>query len=372
MAQVDEKERGKSGGAAAAAAGRGVSAQSRATTQRHTNKVTGNPGVFIGTEVHGDWEFARYQAIKNTWVSASLAERGYDKKYGPSKAFGAYLGLAVDSNLEPLKNPDRIEPGQEYLIPIRKVATPVPPPSPSAPAPAPAPTPPPRPPLARPKTVEDVTPWVQNPLERGFKDDVVEFDWTLKYPSFEINDDPPPPDRRPMPAVAHWLKQHAKEIVDAERRFNVSRIAIAGAIAWEALENPQAFSKKSVGPGKIHLVGEGGDMSWPEAVEAAGLMPSLTAYQRTVELRKPATAILYIAAIYSIMCGDAEKKGWNLRGDHGVLGQMYHSRTPRQWKDTISKKRLNDPWRLPPGAMGRWMQLNFLYLREAVGPSSIP
>src|SRR4051812_24709367 len=49
------------------------------------------------------------------------------------------------------------------------------------------------------------------------------------------------------------LHAHRADIVEAEQRFQVSRVAIAGAIAWEMLENARTGSARSVGFGKVHL-----------------------------------------------------------------------------------------------------------------------
>jgi hypothetical protein len=88
----------------------------------------------------------------------------------------------------------------------------------------------------------------------------------LPYGSFELRG-PRPPSLVPRDAVAYWLRQHKNEITRAESKWHVSRLAIAGAIAWEALENPEAGSFKAVSPGKIHLVDENGEVTWSEALE---------------------------------------------------------------------------------------------------------
>src|ERR1700761_5235332 len=56
--------------------------------------------------------------------------------------------------------------------------------------------------------------------------------------------------------VLAWMRDHRDDIAGAERRFEVDRRAIAGAIAWEAIENPrptQGFLRSSVGKGKGHV-----------------------------------------------------------------------------------------------------------------------
>ncbi len=90
----------------------------RGVSGRATAKRSGNPGTYLGTENHWGFIYARYRAEKGTWVSSSLAALGYDKVYRNDVAFGAYLGVAQTPEGEPLKNPDRLKPGQEYLIPI--------------------------------------------------------------------------------------------------------------------------------------------------------------------------------------------------------------------------------------------------------------
>ena len=367
MAYFDEKERGNIDRAAGSSVARGVSTQTRAASQRQTGKLQGNPGTFIGLEEHGDFVYARYQAIRGTWISSSLAERGYDQRFGSKDAFGAYLGAAVDSQLQPLKKPDRIEPGLEYLIPVRAVVRPVP-----AQPPGPAPTP--KGPLVTPQTTPAPTPWKEGAAGRAVKDLTVAAGklGTLRYPSFELNDDAPPPDPEPGKAVAFWLKNHALEIAEAERKFNVSRIAIAGVIAWEALVNPQLGTVKSAGPGKMHLKAEPGEKTWPEAIENAGKMPKLSLDERFKQFRTSRTAVFYIAAAFDLMAEEAENSGWNIRGSPELLGQLYHAWTYDQWSAYIKQKSKTDKFALPPGAMGDWIGANRQYLEEAVGKSKIP
>jgi hypothetical protein len=364
VAKLDERARATSGRSAGDDTVRGVSPQNRRATGRQTGKFAGNSGVFIGLEEHGDYVYARYEAIHGTWISASLAERGYDQQYGPSTAFGAYLNLAVDSNLEPFRNPDRIEPGLQYLIPVRKIVRQPPPKS----------TPPRAPltPLVTPQPNQKAEPFSESPLSRAAKDLHLFVDRHMAYPSFELDRDLPPPDREPRAAVKYWLEHHREEILEGERRFRVSRVAIAGIIAWEALNNPQVTSNKSVGVGKLHLVAEPGDISWPEAVENAGKMPKLTLAERYEFLQNSRLCMLYIAATLDLICEEGEKYGFNLRSSPGILGHIYHSRPPRKWAAQIKAKKITEPFALQPGGMGAWISDNQKYLESAVGTSSIP
>ena len=109
---------------------------------------------------------------------------------------------------------------------------------------------------------------------------------TDRYPSFELRGPEPPKEAKTArEKAAFWLNLHKEEIANAEANWNVSRIAIAGVIAWEALQNPQAFSVSSSGPGKMHLHGKSGHLSWPEVVERTGRMKSLPEILRKIELQ---------------------------------------------------------------------------------------
>ncbi len=97
----------------------------RATEGTGTTNL-GNPGVLIGTQDVAGQPYARYRATNGTWVSASLQEQGYATLYGRNTGYGAYAGLVRSSDGTPLTNPDRIRPGQEYLVPIVRATQPAP------------------------------------------------------------------------------------------------------------------------------------------------------------------------------------------------------------------------------------------------------
>jgi hypothetical protein len=101
-----------------------ASETTRGTVNRATN--VGNPGVLIGTQDVGGQPYARYRATNGTWVSASLQEQGYATLYRPNTGYGAYTGLVRSSDGTPLTNPDRIRPGQEYLVPVLRSTQPPP------------------------------------------------------------------------------------------------------------------------------------------------------------------------------------------------------------------------------------------------------
>jgi hypothetical protein len=281
-----------------------------------------------------------------------LAQQGYDQRYGKDAGYGAYLGLVIAPDGRPLTRPDKVLPGQEYLIPIGAdlsfAAQPI-----SG--------------YVAPQVRVDPKPWHQNPAERAVKDFFVGLR-DLPYGSFELRG-PTPPSRGPGIAVAFWLSIHKREIVAAETKWHVSRLAIAGAIAWEALENPEAQSFKSVGPAKIHLEGESGQLGWPEAVEITGRVKKTTPAMRRLLLARPEVAIDYIGAIFDLVATVGEAKNWNIRNSPEVLSQVYHSRTAEQWIQFLKTKPANAPFTIVPGTMGDWLYRNRPYLESAVGPA---
>ena len=205
----------------------------------------------MGTKQRNGIAYARYRAEKGTWVSSSLAQQGYDKRYGKDTAYGAYLGLVLDANGKPLRNPDIIQPGQEYLVPVGTAVSfdeadtdPI---------------------IGYrlPVTKDDPNTWELDWWDKKKHWFVDPKSWvnadshsTDRYPSFELRGPEPPKEAKTArEKAAFWLSLHKEEIANAEANWNVSRIAIAGVIAWEALQNPQAFSVSSSGPGKMHLHG---------------------------------------------------------------------------------------------------------------------
>lgn len=78
----------------------------------------GNSGTFVRNETVNGMPYARFRAEKDTWVSASMEKLGYSRMYGKDTAFGAYTGMVLGPDGRSLSAPNRIRPGQEYLIPI--------------------------------------------------------------------------------------------------------------------------------------------------------------------------------------------------------------------------------------------------------------
>jgi RHS repeat-associated protein len=324
-------------------------------------RQAGNPGTFIGTETRDDVVYARYRATKGTWVSASLAQHGYDKRYGPDVAYGAYLGLVVDREGRPLLTPDRIIPGQEYMFPVGRAIQ----------------FEPERVVGYRLPTTKDAPgEWHESSGRRFIKGGGGQISDYNPFGTFEL-EGPKPPTTEPREAVAYWLSLHKKSIIKAEAESRVSRIAIAGVIAWEALNNPTnpiannilsslPFYKTSVGPGKMHIEPEAGHMSWIEAAERRGGVKS-NPLLRSYTLKNPDVAIRYIGLAMDVAALISEKYGWNIRNNPEILGQAYHGWKADEWLRNMSSKAPNAPFEIVQGTMGKWIQENQQYLERAVG-----
>ena len=152
------------------------------------------------------------------------------------------------------------------------------------------------------------------------------------------------------------------------RKYKVAPEAIAGAILWEALENPYdpykrpEFTRTNI-PGKIHPRSYHGEECVAEKVEDEGLVPYpkirqpvviippvgslqypalytpisrqiMISADREQRLREPATAIMYIAAIMNHHARNYERlaeypklqaEDYDIRKDVGVLCQLYQA-----------------------------------------------
>jgi hypothetical protein len=79
----------------------------------------GNPGTYLGEVDVDGRRYAKFSAEPGTWVSSSMKTMGYDQEYAAKDGYGAYRGLVLGPNGKPLADPDRIRPGDQYLVPER-------------------------------------------------------------------------------------------------------------------------------------------------------------------------------------------------------------------------------------------------------------
>jgi hypothetical protein len=179
--------------------------------------------------------------------------------------------------------------------------------------------------------------------------------------------------------VLSWLQFNRSLILDAEKRWNVDRRAIAGVIAWEALENVLNSTfrfdgiGRSSGPGKVHysterLWGEGDPVS--KQVETAGYLPPLTMDARRTRLATPAGALDYIGAILSAFADIAatSKHKFKMRCLPDILANVYQSEDLNSWKTHLSTKPIGAPF-VPGNDMAVWLAAKMDYVEAAVGKS---
>ena len=168
-------------------------------------------------------------------------------------------------------------------------------------------------------------------------------------------------------------------IVDAERRFGVTRLAIAGAISWELIENPRDKSVRAVGLGKVHVnssliggfFGAKDDDTAAAQAEARGYMPQMSYTQRKLKLQTSSGAIDYIAAIMRGLADAAYNAGFQpIFDDPVILTNAYQGKTLSDWDDHLAKKAKGSSF-AGGNAMDIWVSDHLPFLISAVGKSHV-
>ncbi|MDQ2777558.1 MAG: hypothetical protein M3Y57_21985 [Acidobacteriota bacterium] len=181
--------------------------------------------------------------------------------------------------------------------------------------------------------------------------------------------------------VLAWLRLYAPQIVSTESKFNVDRRAIAGAIAWEALENVKHGTGLWPGPGKVHASGitklfgravpNPMKTSVAEQTEKAGYLPVRKGIvDRYKVLKNPTASIAYIAAIMRAGSDIAEENGFVVNNDPVVLTEFYQGWDLDRWRAHLKSK---TPGTSLVGAdtMAVWVSKNLDYLEDAVGKPTV-
>lgn len=193
------------------------------------------------------------------------------------------------------------------------------------------------------------------------------------------------------------LRSRREEIIAAEKTFRVDRRAIAGAIAWEMLENPptrlrrvaRAVAQRSVGWGKVHLFNfsKSGALlgvltndparaldfhTIAKETEDAGYLPKLSFNDRKNMLATPEGAIKYIAGIMAATADLAGRYGFDdIRSDPVILTQVFQGETLKTWEEKLSKKPKGTPF-IAGNDMAIWVGRNLAFLADAVGTPTLP
>lgn len=145
--------------------------------------------------------------------------------------------------------------------------------------------------------------------------------------SWELSD--APPGNTAARRTFLWIRKNRHAIGAAARKRHVDARAIAGVVAYEALEDvqpPQIIPlARYSGPGKVHYrnyhFSEGDPVA--KQVEEWGYLPRHTMLQRKAILATDAGAIEYIAAIMGAYADVARSSGREIACDPAILITFY-------------------------------------------------
>ncbi|MCR8557635.1 DUF4157 domain-containing protein [Mucilaginibacter sp. BJC16-A38] len=179
----------------------------------------------------------------------------------------------------------------------------------------------------------------------------------------------------PKEKVKNWMISNLSLIVAAESKWRIDRRAIAGAIAWEALENAMSSSFRAVGPGKVHYKSS----PWPykegdpvsKEVEDRGYLPQQTMDDRKALLKTTSGSIEYIGAIMDAFADLATGAGYNIRCEPALLCTFYNGFDLPKAEALFKTKKSPAPLSPSPDMMGHWVATNNPYLEDCVGSSGL-
>ena len=185
--------------------------------------------------------------------------------------------------------------------------------------------------------------------------------------SWELGD--APPGATPEIRTAGWLRKNQAVLAEVERKRHISRLVIAGVIAYEALDHVHLEAVRPIarysGPGKVHYreyhISEGLPVS--KEVELLGYLPNRTQEQRRAILATDRGAIEYIGAIMSAYNAAAESNGVFIRCQPDLLATFYSAWTLRESTAFFKKH----PKRMRPNLVGTWIDAHRRYLEDAAG-----
>jgi hypothetical protein len=178
-------------------------------------------------------------------------------------------------------------------------------------------------------------------------------------------------------------RQDAIQIVGSEcahtqmkaASLGIAPEAIAGAILWEALENPYRRPLWRLGPGKVHPTELSGK-SEAERAEAAGLVPAARdSTERENRLQQSGWAVDYIAAIMARHRDNYKTiAGVDISYDVGVLCTLYQGGHSEERAQRLAARRKSDPNAQPVAAdqMGPWVLQYLDWVKTAMGCAQAP
>jgi hypothetical protein len=173
----------------------------------------------------------------------------------------------------------------------------------------------------------------------------------------------------------------AKEVRSDHRRRRTSERdhpnAIAGAIAWEALENVLPSSLRAVGPGKVHIYDKF-TTGLLDQIVSRGHLPGFGKTPTTIDrklykelLVTPLGAIATIAAERGAFREIAAKRGFDISQRPAVLGWAFNTKDLDTWDAFLQDKVRGGEKTFDTSkeAMSRWISGHLGFLQESLGSS---
>ena len=193
----------------------------------------------------------------------------------------------------------------------------------------------------------------------------------------------PPSAPRPSPSDEQQRKQaiaqvqrHCDEIVATANRWGIPPEAIAGAILWEALENPvrgrRVWEDPGPGPGKVHCFNDDLSKTVAEKAEEHGKVAKARIPEvRFARLLDPSWAIKYIGAILSDEVDiyrqpPPKGPGVDISQNVGVLLTLYEGGNAEGRAAKLAADRKTQPDKQPGMGdyMGPWVVANLTWVRD--------
>jgi hypothetical protein len=167
------------------------------------------------------------------------------------------------------------------------------------------------------------------------------------------------------------VRSNRLQILAVSRAYGIRPEAIAGAILWDAMENPYRRRFLRLGPGKVHPV-ELLRRSEAEIVEREGLVkpPTRNAISRFWRLRQPGWAITYIAAIMRRHANNyLAIAGIDISDEPTILCTLLQGGHSEARAARLAERiRTNPSARPVPGdQMGPWVGANLAFIHGVLG-----
>ncbi|MDF2736388.1 MAG: hypothetical protein K0S93_244 [Nitrososphaeraceae archaeon] len=179
--------------------------------------------------------------------------------------------------------------------------------------------------------------------------------------------------------VFYWLNINKDKIIEVAKKRGIDPVAIAGAIAWEALENvkdssPGEIVNRWAGPGKVHWK----NFWWQidatttaEDTENFGYLPTKTEEERRKILSTVSGSIEYIGAIMKANADAIAVGGYNINYDPPLLTLFYNAWDLEDIIELGQSKKYPAKLSIEGNPMANWVKKSIEYLKTALEPLDV-